>query len=467
MNQTMAKLEEMTEREMTSLIRTCFGHASCTPVPTEEKALNESTEEINWADPSLNDSQKSAIRFAIASREVALIHGPPGTGKSHSVVELIIQLLKKKQRVLVCGPSNISVDNIVERLSPHKIPMVRVGHPARLLPSVLNHSLDVLSRTSEAAVIVQDIRKEMDKTLASIKKARSGRERRAIYDNLKQLRLDYRQRERRCVDELLRLSSVVLSTLHGAGGYNMKNEQFDVVIIDEASQALEAQCWVPLISAKKVILAGDHLQLPPTIKSVSSKNRPKRGRNISEERDNIGLEVTLFDRLLSLHGPPIKRMLTVQYRMHEKIMDFPSRAMYESKLIAAETVKFRLLRDLEYGVEDNGDTAEPLVYYDTQGGSFPEKAESAANNENSNKSRKSNLADSKSNESEVMLVRSHVNNLTQAGVRADDIAVITPYNAQVRLFEFVTLCASARPYTEILAIAFNTLSTSSRRMAGH
>lgn len=110
----------------------------------------------------MNDSQKDAIRFALASREVALIHGPPGTGKTHTLIELILQLLKLKLRILVCGPSNISVDNIVERLAPHKINMVRLGHPARLLPSVLSHSMEVLSRTSDAASIVTDVRNEMD-----------------------------------------------------------------------------------------------------------------------------------------------------------------------------------------------------------------------------------------------------------------------------------------------------------------
>ena len=426
----MAKLEKMSDQELTPLIRILFGHSGPSSVPRDDKDLQDATGEIDWVNPSLNDSQKTAIRFALASREVALIHGPPGTGKSHSVTELILQLLKRKLRILVCGPSNISVDNLVERLSPHKVPMVRVGHPARLLPSVLNHSLDVLSRTSEAAVIVQDIRKEMDAKLASVRKTRSGRERRVVYDDLKQLRQDYRQRERRCVDELLRSSNVVLATVHGAGGYDLKNEQFDVVIIDEASQALEAQCWVPLISAKKVVLAGDHLQLPPTIKSSQPKasSSSKVKEIVDKSRNSIKLEVTLFDRLLSLHGPSIKKMLTTQYRMHEKIMEFPSQEMYESKLIAAESVKTRLLKDLEYGVKETDDTVEPVVFWDTQG-EFPEKAESAVDGK---EAKKRSLADSRSNEMEAMLVRLHVSRLVDAGVMPEDIAVITPYNAQVR-----------------------------------
>jgi DNA polymerase alpha-associated DNA helicase A len=121
---------------------------------------------------------------------------------------------------------------------------------ARLLPSVLNHSLDVLTQTSDAAAIVQDIRKEMDTKQASIRKTKNGRERKAIYSDLKELRKEFRSREKKCIGTLIGSSKVVLATLHGAGGFQTKDEVFDVVIIDEASQALEAQCWVPLLRAR-------------------------------------------------------------------------------------------------------------------------------------------------------------------------------------------------------------------------
>src|SRR6195952_2006747 len=235
------------------------------------------------------------------------------TGKTHTLIELILQMLKLKLRVLVCGPSNISVDNIVERLAVHKVPILRLGHPARLLPSVLSHSLDVLTQTSDAAAIVRDVRNEMDQKQASIRKTRNGREKRVIYQELKELRKEYREREKKCVDNLVVGSKVVLATLHGAGGFHLKNAKFDAVIIDEASQALEAQCWVALVGAKKVILAGDHLQLPPTIKSLNSKT----GKTTISEKKGEGqsvkgmtLETTLFDRLLELHGSKVKRMLT-------------------------------------------------------------------------------------------------------------------------------------------------------------
>ena len=450
----MTRLQKMQSSEHSSLTQVLFGQASPTPIsPDDLKA------EVKWHDLSLNDSQKEAISLALASCEVALIHGPPGTGKTHTLIELILQLLDRGQRLLVCGPSNISVDNIVERLAHHKVPMVRLGHPARLLPSVLNHSLEVLTKTSEAAAIVSDIRSEMDTKQASIRKTRNGRERRAIYGEMKELRKEYRQREGRVVNDLLRGSKVVLSTLHGAGGFLLKNERFDVVLVDEASQALEAQCWIPVLSsnAPKLVLAGDHLQLPPTIKSLNIKetkkqskkpaktkpegvandsaavklNDPKKGRSdLAQVKEDVTLETTLFDRLLALYGKRIKRMLTTQYRMHEKIMAFPSGALYEEKLIAAEAVRSRLLNGLPYEVEDTEDTSEPLVFWDTQGGDFPEKQE---DDELNAKGKSSLLAESKVNEHEAEIVRKHVGNLVAAGVKAEDIAIVTPYNGQLSL----------------------------------
>jgi DNA polymerase alpha-associated DNA helicase A len=307
--------------------------------------------------------------------------------------------------------------------------LVRLGHAARLLPSVLNHSLDILTQTSDAATIVKDVRKEMDAKQASIRKTKSGRERKAIYMDLKELRKEFREREKKCVNTLIGDCKVVLATLHGAGGFQLKDEDFDVVIIDEASQALEAQCWVPLLKAKKVVLAGDHLQLPPTIKSLNSKTSTttKHGEGMIK---GMTLEVTLFDRLLKLHGPRIKRMLTTQYRMHEKIMRFPSDELYESKLEAAEGVKARLLTGLPYDVGETEDTTEPLIFFDTQGGDFPEKTEEEDGNK---KTGKGMMGESKSNEMEAALVKQHVQNMVDAGVKPEDIAVVTPYNAQVTI----------------------------------
>lgn len=415
--------------------------------------------ELTFTNPSLNDSQKEAIKFALASPDIALIHGPPGTGKTSTIVELVLQLLQKGHRVLVCGPSNISVDNIVERLaaSSPSTPIVRMGHPARLLPSVLNHSLEVLTRTSEAGAIVKDIREEIDQKVASTKKAKSGKERKAIWADVRELRKEYRSREARCIDTLIGGSAVVLATLHGSGspqitaGALQGKGRYDVVVIDEAGQGLETGCWVPLVSAsgsaKKLILAGDHLQLPPTVKSSDGKEdkeeMKKRLKSLEDDLKKLSvkddetkaakrwsLDYTMFDRLLHEYGDGIKRLLNTQYRMHEKIMRFPADELYEGKLVAADAVHARLLKDLEYGVEETEDTSEPLVYYDTQGGDFPEKTEDEATGKKS-----VILGDSKSNDLEAAVVKMHVQKLIAAGVRDEEIAVITPYNAQLAVLQ--------------------------------
>lgn len=274
----------------------------------------------------------------------------------------------------------------------------------------------------------------MDFKQASIKKTRSGKERRVIYGEMKELRKEYRDREKQCIARLINESKVVLATLHGAGGIQLRDEKFDVIIIDEASQALEAQCWIPLMSAKKLILAGDHLQLPPTIKSISIKSETVNKVADQDESSlavsRVSLEITLFDRLLALYGPSIKCMLTTQYRMHEKLMRFPSDEMYGSKLIAADFVKSRLLIDLPYSVLETDDTREALVFWDTQGGDFPETVEDARAEKTT---RAAIMSDSKSNEMEAALVKLHIGNLVDAGVLPEDIAVVTPYNAQLSL----------------------------------
>lgn len=304
--------------------------------------------------------------------------------------------------MLVCGPSNVSVDNIVERLGPTGVPMVRIGHPARLLPSVLNHSMDVLSRTSAPGEIVKDIRKELDGNLSKMRTTK-GKAKRELYLEVKALRKEYRQREKRCVDEILTSSKVVLTTLHGAGSNMLQREAFDIVIIDEASQALEASCWIPLLTAKKCVLAGDHMQLSPMTRS----DKPQR---------------TLFERLLKLHGEGIKRLLQVQYRMHDAICTFPSAELYDGKLVAGPGIGDRRLCDLP-GVETNDDTREPIVFIDTQGGDYFESVDDEPSAKR--------LTESKSNLHEVALVVQHVESLLSSGLPAAEIAVVTPYSAQV------------------------------------
>jgi DNA polymerase alpha-associated DNA helicase A len=184
---------------------------------------------------------------------------------------------------------------------------------------------------------------------------------------------------------------------------------WDVVVIDEASQALEAQSWIPLMSAQKVILAGDHLQLPPTVKSaIKGKISP--------------LETTLFDRMIAMYGSENMRMLTVQYRMNSEINDFPSKTLYGGKLVAAPAVAKRRLTNLP-GIEETENTIQAVVFVDTQGGDFPESTPEGDESPL--------LGESKRNEGEAKIVKEMVKDLVMAGCPPNTIAVITPYNAQV------------------------------------
>ncbi|KAI9348834.1 P-loop containing nucleoside triphosphate hydrolase protein [Pilaira anomala] len=380
--------------------------------------------DVAFFDETLNASQKEAVRFALGSPEISLIHGPPGTGKTYTLVEIIRQLsVNQKKRVLVCGPSNISVDNLVERLARHRLNIVRIGHPARVLPSVIDHTLDVMTRTCDSGQIVSDVRKEMDDTLSKIKKSKNRSERRAMYGLVKDLRKDYRVRERKVVDEILTGAQVTISTLNGSGSRNMWNREFDVVIIDEATQALEAECWIALLKAKKAILAGDHLQLPPTIKTPIPHQRgkkPLKKGGLSTETD---LSTTLFDRLLSMFGNRVKRMLMVQYRMHQKIMEFSSKELYDNQVVADQSVAEHVLSDLpNVTTAGSENTDVPLVMIDTSDtGLSHEVTDDAQEKEEQ----------SKANALEVELAVHHIRALLEDGLEQDQIGVITPYALQV------------------------------------
>ncbi|KAI9252807.1 P-loop containing nucleoside triphosphate hydrolase protein [Phascolomyces articulosus] len=374
---------------------------------------------IDFLDDTLNDSQKNAVRFALEANELALVHGPPGTGKTYTLVEIIRQLaVVQKKKVLVCGPSNISVDNLVERLAKHKMNLVRVGHPARILPTVLEHSLDIITRTCDSGKIVADVRREMDDTLNKISKCKRRAERRELYGLLKDLRKDYRARERKVLDEVMMGAEVLISTLNGCGSKSMLKHEFDVVIIDEATQALEAECWIALLKGKKAILAGDHLQLPPTVKTPISLNK-KKPKGMSTDTD---LSTTLFDRLLSMYkSKNIKRMLVVQYRMHQKIMEFSSKELYGNQLVADASVAEHLLADMP-DVTASENTEVPVVMMDTSDTGVGHEIVDDA---------RDNGEQSRANELEVELAVNHIQQLLDDGLLQEHIGVITPYAFQV------------------------------------
>ncbi len=402
---------------------------------------------------SLDASQREAIAFALQpERPVALIHGPPGTGKTTTVAELIRQAVQHHgMRVLVTAPSNVAVDNILEKLTDDKTNLpalrtVRLGHPARIKPSIAKYGLEALVQSSDGTEIVKDVRKELESHLRFLgknasKKSKKGRrdkvDRKAVYKEIKALRKEVRTREEKVVSELILSAQVVLATTVGAENRvlnqitNPKDNTnakpgFDLVIIDEAAQALEASCWIPILRGRKVVLAGDHCQLPPTIKS-------------NDPRVLQGLGVTLFERLMDdannqgnvdKSNRDISRMLQIQYRMHHKIADWASQAMYHGELRTHESVQSRILgqldsvqnRQKELPKEENQDfdhlRETTLLMIDTAGCDIHEGETEAG---------------SRYNEGEAMLVSQHVQKLIEMGLDQHEIAVITPYNGQVEL----------------------------------
>jgi DNA polymerase alpha-associated DNA helicase A len=254
----------------------------------------------------------------------------------------------------------------------------------------------------------------MDDLLSKASSTRGRAEKRKIYSELKDLRKDFRAREQNVLNDLLNNAQVVLSTLNGSASKNLYNQKFDILIIDEATQALEAECWIAITQCPKVIFAGDHHQLPPTVKSSNTK-----------------LETTLFLRSLTFHGDCIRVMLNEQFRMHQDIMEYSSHNLYEDKLTAHSSVKSHLLSDLEE-VDANSDDIvnTPLLFVDTAGSDLLESSTTDINDNNSNSLGKL-VDDSKLNMGEVQLVISHLKLLISTGVKPSQIAIISPYNGQV------------------------------------
>ena len=344
--------------------------------------------------PRLNELQIQAVCFATsACKDIGVIHGPPGTGKTTTIVEVIQQLVALGQRVLATAPSNIAVDNMLEQLGD-RVPVVRLGHPARILPHLEKFSLDWKVKRSDQGGLLISVNKDIAKVNELIKTSRGG-ERMEHRHHLRELRKEVKQRSAKAVLEVLSQAKVVLATNIAAGDKLILKAvaaygAFDTVVIDEAAQALEISCWIPLLKGRRLILSGDHKQLPPTIKSQEAHS---------------ALSETLMARVCEAY-PQTVLMLEEQYRMHEAIMAWPSTQFYAGRLHANESVRTWTLPNVE----------GPLMFIDTAGCEMRDSGDAR---------------DSKYNMGEASLVDVVVQELRTQGVR--EIGVITPYSAQVEV----------------------------------
>ena len=363
---------------------------------------------LNPADVGkLNKSQSNAVNKILSANELAIVHGPPGTGKTTTLVQAIKALVKQEnQKILVVAPSNTAVDLLSEKLSEEGLNVLRVGNPARVSERLQRLTLeskmadhDYLKETKRLRKQAQEFKNMAHKYKRSFGKSERD-QRKALFDEAHRIMKEVDNTEQYIIDDLLTKTQVVTATLVGANHYTVRNLTYQTIVIDEAGQALEPACWIPILKAQKVILAGDHCQLSPTIKS--------------NEAAKNGLSKTLLEKCIELH-PEAVTLLEEQYRMNENIMGYSSSVFYDDKLKAHASVARSLLF--------TDDT--PLLFIDTAGCGFEEKLEGT----------------SSTNPDEAAFTFKHINlfisDLSKKYTvdNFPSIAVISPYKQQINLLK--------------------------------
>lgn len=353
--------------------------------------------------PFLNTSQNQAMNQVLKAQDIAVIHGPPGTGKTTTLVETVFQLVKIEGPVLVCAPSNAACDLMAQKLHQRGLNTLRIGNPSRVDPETLSLTLDEQIATHDRAKDIKNARKKAVelRNMASKYKRNFGHsereQRKMMYREAKQCANEAIELENYVIDDLLDKAEVICTTLVGANHRKMYGMQFKTVVIDEAAQSLEAACWIPILKADKVVLAGDPFQLPPTVKSTEAQKE--------------GLDVTLIEKCIAHH--PEVSLLTTQYRMNTQIMEFSNRQFYAGELVAHESVAHHTLEGLV------AYSNQPLLFLDTAGTGFEEQ--------------QSQESRSLENPGEMELLEKHLKTLL-SDPHFDlhtSIGIISPYKAQV------------------------------------
>jgi ATP-dependent RNA/DNA helicase IGHMBP2 len=357
-------------------------------------------------EPRFNESQKQAIQFALSAEDVAIIHGPPGTGKTTTVVELIRQSVLQGKKVLACAPSNTGVDNLLEKLIASHVRVVRIGHPARVQEDLQPYTLDALVQADAGTKVIAEMLRDAERLRQKAGKFTRAKPapgaKQELWQESKRLRDDARLFEKQIIQYTLDRADVICATTNFDPEV-LGDRNFDLAVIDEAGQSTEPGCWTVIPRADKIVLAGDHCQLPPTI--------------LSKEADAEGFGISMMERLAKSHASQLTRRLNVQYRMHEHIMRYSSDSFYEGSLEAHESVKGRLLTDLISEPYPEL-TLHPVTFVDTAGASYDEETDPDG--------------ESRQNASEGRWILTQVQKLCASGILPEKMAVIAPYAAQVR-----------------------------------
>lgn len=382
------------------------------------------------ATDTLNASQRAAVQQILAANELAIVHGPPGTGKTTTLVQAIKAIVNRdNETVLVVAPSNAAVDLLSEKLSDQGLNVVRVGNPARVNERQLSLTLDSKMTAHPQNKEIRRLKKQAReyRDMAHKYKRSFGyaerEQRKALFTEARNISLEVERTEQYIINDVLSRAQVITATLVGANHYTVRSLHFDTVVIDEAAQALEPACWIPILKAKKVIMAGDHCQLPPTIRS--------------QEAARGGLATTLMEKCVALH-PTAVTLLQKQYRMNDMIMQFPSHQFYEGQLKAHSSVAGQRLFAND----------QPLEFIDTAGCGFEEKQEGAG------------ISNPEEAAGMLKHLAVYVQQLLLHYTPEDfpSIAIISPYRHQVEwLKEYVT--AVPELATVMTSVSVNTIDS--------
>lgn len=396
--------------------------------------------------PWLNPTQERAVNEVLWAKDVAIVHGPPGTGKTTTLVEAINETLMRESQVLVCAQSNMAVDWISEKLVDRGINVLRIGNPTRVNDKMLGFTYERRFESHPDYPQLWAIRK-------AIRELRSNRKKgsESFHQKMDRLRSRAAEIEIRINAELFGEARVIACTLVGSAHRLLEGMKFGTLFIDEAAQALEAACWIPMRRASRVILAGDHCQLPPTVKSIAALR--------------AGLGKTLMERIAE-NKPEVVTLLKIQYRMNEEIMRFSSDWFYGGQVESAPQIKYRSILDFDHPItwidtsdEENQMTIEGEAA--TEDSASTSSSSSAANQNSDLNFKEQFVGESygRINKAEAELtlltLAEYFTKIGKQRVLGDsiDVGIISPYRAQVQyLKKLIKKYEFFKPYRRLISV---------------
>lgn len=396
--------------------------------------------------PWLNPTQERAVNEVLWAKDVAIVHGPPGTGKTTTLVEAINETLMRESQVLVCAQSNMAVDWISEKLVDRGINVLRIGNPTRVNDKMLGFTYERRFESHADYPQLWAIRKAIRELRKNRKKGSEN-----YHQKMDRLKSRAAEIELRINAELFGEARVIACTLVGSAHHLLEGMKFGTLFIDEAAQALEAACWIPMKRASRVILAGDHCQLPPTVKSIAALR--------------AGLGKTLMERIAE-NKPEVVTLLKIQYRMNDEIMRFSSDWFYGGKVESAPQIKYRSVLDYDHPITWI-DTSNEENQITIEGEDAPEDSASASSaasaaNQNSDLNFKEQFVGEsfgRINKAEAELtlltLAEYFTKIGKQRVLEEriDVGIISPYRAQVQyLKKLIKKYEFFKPYRRLISV---------------